>query len=189
MRAVRAAVLGTAVRDIDEERRVGRVHRMPPSARAVRWHALFSSPFFHPTVLVDREALGDLRYDPSFLESEDYDLWTRLLATGAEGQNLADALVLKRVHPAQASLQRRDVQRSFQRRVALREIDGIAPDIDAEAAWGFGIGVSRDADSYRALLDAFEERYGVDAEVRRAVARRLARAGRVVSAARLSLAR
>jgi glycosyltransferase involved in cell wall biosynthesis len=194
MEAAGAAVLGTAVRDIDGRGRAGRLHRMPVAARAVRWHALFSSPFFHPTVLVDRRVLErhDLRYDTSFLESEDYDLWTRLLATGAEGGNLAEPFVLKRVHGQQASLRRADVQRSFQRRVALREIARVAPGVHGEAAWAFAIGVSRHPDAvqaYRELLQAFESTSGADAEVRRAAARRLARAGSFAPAARLAAAR
>jgi len=181
------AIVGSAIRDLDEDGRRGRLHRMPVGPRAVRWHALFSSPFFHPTVAFERETLGDLRYDTAFLESEDYDLWTRLLATGAEGGNVDEPLVFKRVHAGQASLARSDVQRSFQRRVALREIERIAPEVGAEAAWSFAIGRSRDATSYRAVLAAFEAKHGVDAEVRRAAARRLARAGSVAAAARLSL--
>lgn len=181
------AIVGSAIRDLDEDGRRGRLHRMPVGPRAVRWHALFSSPFFHPTVVLERETLGGLRYGTTFLESEDYDLWTRLLATGAEGGNVDEALVFKRVHAGQASLARSDVQRSFQRRVALREIERTAPDVDAEAAWSFGIGDSRDATAYRALLAAFEARHGADPEVRRAAARRLARAGSVAAAARLSL--
>jgi glycosyltransferase involved in cell wall biosynthesis len=189
IRSTGAAVVGTAVRDIDDQGRDGSLHRMPSGTRAVRWHALFSSPFFHPTVLVDRATIGSFRYDTSFLESEDYDLWTRLLASGAEGRNLRDPLVLKRVHAAQASLRRGNVQRSFQRRVALREIARVAPSVDAERAWAFAIGLSRDATAYRELLAAFEARHGVDPEVRRAAMRRLARAGSVVSAGRLALGR
>ena len=185
-RATGLAALGTAIRDLDADGREGRLHRMPLGTRAVRWHALFSSPFFHPTVLVDREALGDLRYDSWFLESEDYDLWTRLLATGVDGGNLPEPLVLKRVHAGQASLRRGDLQRSFQRRIALREIKRVAPDIDADAAWSFAVGRSRNAAADRALLATFEAKHGVDPEVRRAAARRLARAGRLVSALKVS---
>ncbi len=185
LRSGEVAIVGSAICDLDENGRRGRLHRMPLGARAVRWHALFSSPFFHPTVMFERARLGELRYDTSFQESEDYDLWTRLLATGAEGSNLASPLVLKRVHPGQASLRRGAVQRAFQRRVALREIARVAPAVDAEAAWLFGIGDSGDATEYRRLLAAFEERFGADAEVRRRAARRLAGAGRLVAAARL----
>jgi glycosyltransferase involved in cell wall biosynthesis len=177
-----AAVLGSAIRDLDEQGREGRLHRMPLGARAVRWHALFSSPFFHPTVLVDREALRDLRYDTSYLESEDYDLWTRLLATGVEGANLEDALVLKRVHAGQASLRRRDLQQFFQRQVALCEIARVAPGLapeEAEAAWAVGSRVAarrRGVRPFLALLRAFEGRHGVDLDVRKSAAKAVVRA-------------
>lgn len=183
----RVAVVGTAVLDLDEARRPGRLHHMPSGATAVRWHALFGAPFFHPTVLVDRELLEahGLRYDPAYLESEDYDLWTRVLAV-ADGDNLAQPLVLKRVHEGQASKRRRDLQASFQRRVSLREIARVAPELpteDAELAWALGSGRGvptgsgkRAAGAYLELLRRFERRHGVDSTVRRAAARALARA-------------
>jgi glycosyltransferase involved in cell wall biosynthesis len=167
--AGRTAAVGSAVVDVDEHGGRGRTHVMPEGAVELRWHALFSSPFFHPTVLVDREALDahGLRYDPEFLESEDYDLWTRLFAF-ADGVNLREPLVLKRVHAGQASQRRRDVQESFQRRVALREIAQVAPDVDAEAVWrGSRMELVR-------LLRAFEREHGVCWSVRKAALRRLA---------------
>jgi glycosyltransferase involved in cell wall biosynthesis len=171
----RVAVVGSAVVDLDEHGERGRTHVMPAGARPLRWLALFSSPFFHPTVLFDREVLElhGLRYDPDFLESEDYDLWTRLFAF-ADGDNLREALVLKRVHPGQASQQRADVQESFQRRVALREIRRTAPEVEAESAWR--VGARRPAGSrteFVRLLRAFEGRYGRDWTVRAAAAKAL----------------
>ncbi len=170
-------ILGSAVLDLDAEGRPGTLHRNPRGPRAVRWHSLFGSPFFHPTVLLERDALEahGFRYDPSYLESEDYELWTRVLAH-VEGANLAEPLVAKRVHSGQASQRRGDLQKSFQRQVALREIARVAPTLsaeDAELAWAYGtgrkaIGVE---DAYLALLSAFEQTYGMDAEVRDLVAR------------------
>jgi glycosyltransferase involved in cell wall biosynthesis len=164
----RVAVVGSAVVDLDEHGRHGRTHVMPSGMRPLRWLALFSSPFFHPTVLVDREQLEahGLRYDPEFLESEDYDLWTRLFAF-ADGDNLREPLVLKRVHAGQASQRRRDVQESFRRRVARREIARVAPAVDADAVFG---GSRRELVR---LLRAFEDRYGGDWGVRRAALRAL----------------
>jgi glycosyltransferase involved in cell wall biosynthesis len=170
------AVLGSAVLDLHGAGRLGTLHRTPLGPQAVRWLSLFSSPFFHPTVLIARESLeaNGLRYDPSYLESEDYELWTRLLAT-ADGANLADPLVLKRVHPGQASLRRGDVQKSFQRQVALREIARVAPELsaeEAERAWAFGTGRSGgDREAYLALLASYERLHGVDPEVRQWAAR------------------
>ena len=169
----RIAVLGCAVRDLDEQGVAGRQHRSPLGPRAVRWLSLFSSPFFHPTVLVDRQVLDGLRYDTEYLESEDYDLWTRLLER-AEGANLADALVLKRVHVGQASQRRGDVQQSFQRQVALREIARVAPDVDAERAWRVGARRPRGARrEFLRLLAAFERTHGRDRAVRAAAFRAL----------------
>ena len=138
------ALLGSSVCELGADGRPGTVHAMPTSPVAVRWHLLFSSPFFHPTVLVDRELLERerLRYDPRFLESEDYDLWTRVLELGT-GTNETEPLVLYRVHPGQASQSRRDLQRTFQLEIARREIACVSPDFsaeEAELAWSLGVG-------------------------------------------------
>ena len=161
------AVAGSAVLDIDASGRPEALHVMPSGPEAVRWAALFGSPFFHPSVLVEREVLErhGLRYDPEYLESEDYDLWARLLRH-AEGDNLAEPLVLYRVHPAQASQARVGLQRSFQERVSLREIERIAPELGAERAElarRVGAGLVQEserleeaASAYVDLLHAFE---------------------------------
>jgi glycosyltransferase involved in cell wall biosynthesis len=181
--APNVAIVGSAVIDLDAEGKHGGTHRLPTGGAALRWHALFSSPFFHPTVLVDREALDrhGLRYDPAFLESEDYDLWTRLF-TFADGANLSEPLVEKRVHAAQASLRRSDVQQSFQRQIALREIARLAPGLgqdQAELAWGLGSGrAAPTKEAGHALLDllaAFEREHGRDLRVREAAGRALLR--------------
>jgi glycosyltransferase involved in cell wall biosynthesis len=187
------ALAGTAVFELRDAGRVGRLHEMPVGAAAVHWSALFSSPFFHPTVLVDQEVLDvhGLRYDAAYLESEDYELWTRLLAV-ADGDNLREPLVLYRLHPGQASQERRGLQQEFQRRVALREIARVAPALGperAELAFRIGAGLpvsptelDEAAASLVELLDAFEERFrgsgdgSVSASPREAAARALVRA-------------
>jgi hypothetical protein len=132
----------------------------------VRWHALFSSPFYHPTVVLDRALLDrhELRYDESYAESEDYDLWTRVLHV-ADGVNVREPLVLYRVHAGQATQRRRDVQRTLQRQVGLREIGLVAPELraaDAGRAWLVGAGedvppaeLDEGVDAYLLLLDRF----------------------------------
>jgi glycosyltransferase involved in cell wall biosynthesis len=173
----RCAVVGSAIVDLYEDGHSGTTHVLPGGATPLRWHALFSSPFFHPTVLVDRELLDahGMRYDPAYLESEDYDLWTRLFAF-ADGTNLKAPLVLKRVHAGQASLRRSGLQESFQRKVALREIARVAPEVDAEAAWRVGAGKAGGSRrAFVALLRAFERLYGRDWGVRQAALKALAR--------------
>ncbi len=162
------AVVGSAVLELDPSGRLGMAHLMPSGSTAVRWAALFGSPFFHPSVLVDREVLEryELRYDPDYLESEDYDLWTRLLAH-AEGDNLTEPLVLYRVHAGQASQARGEIQRRFQERVSLRELGRVAPGLRserAELARRVGAGLPLEpqrleeaASAYVDLLQAFEQ--------------------------------
>ncbi|HET9289199.1 MAG TPA: glycosyltransferase [Gaiella sp.] len=188
LRSSRAArVVGSAMIDLDARGRLGTVHRMPAGARAVRWAALFSSPFFHSTVVVDRSLLErhGLRYDTSFGESEDYELWARLLQV-ADGDNVPEALVLYRKHEAQASERRAALQRECQRTVALRQIATLAPHMNpgrAELAWRAGAGLPLDSgtasEAARALGElaaAFDDRHG-GREGHRAAAWSLARAG------------
>lgn len=183
------ALLGTAVLEIDAAGAPGARHAPPVGAAAVRWHALFSAPFFHPTVLLDREVLDrhGLRYDERLGESEDFDLWARLLAV-ADGDNTADVLTLRRVHPGQATRRRGGLQRSIQREIALREIASVAPELAperAELAWRVGAGLevaAGDAGAARGafgeLVDAVTAARPADAAVvRRAAARRLSRLG------------
>jgi glycosyltransferase involved in cell wall biosynthesis len=180
-----AAVVGTGTIDLHENGALGTVHRMPAGALATRWAALFSSPFFHPTVIVDRAVLerDGLRYDTSFGESEDYDLWARLLEV-ADGDNVPAALVLYRRHEGQASTRRAELQLECRRRVALRQIERLAPQLGgqgAELAWRAGGGLAvpvgsaqQAVDALRELAEAFDARYG-GREARRAAAWALVR--------------
>ncbi len=140
----RLGVLGTGVLEIDDHNRPGALHLMPSGSAAVRWAALFGSPFIHPTTLIDREVLDrhGLRYDSAYEQAQDYELWTRLLTVDS-GDNRPEALVLRRVHERQASRRLRDGQRSFQREIALRQIGAVAPGLSPEAAelaWLVGAG-------------------------------------------------
>jgi glycosyltransferase involved in cell wall biosynthesis len=184
----RVAVVGSAVLELDDRARPGSIHLMPSGAETVGWSALFSSPFFHPSVLFERDVLDErgLRYDEEYLESEDYDLWTRFLRH-ADGDNLREPLTLYRVHPGQASVARRGLQRDFQRRVALREIEHVAPELGPdrrELAWRLGAGdpieddgLEGAATAFVALLIAYERSRDVDAapSARQAAAAELAR--------------
>ncbi len=159
--AGRHVIVGSDVADIDEAGSVMRVHELPRTDLEIRWHALFSSPFYHPTVLFDRELLDhhELRYDAAFEESEDFDLWLRVLAVGS-GRNVAEPLVFYRVHPGQATQRRRDLQRSFQRTAALRAIGAVAPELDptrADLAWRVGAREPVDPADRQGAVEAFQE--------------------------------
>lgn len=55
------------------------------------------------TVMARASILQDCRFDSSMGVAEDYDLWTRLVASGVRVANLPESLVRYRLHPQQAS--------------------------------------------------------------------------------------
>lgn len=79
--------------------RSGRFHRMPLTPDQTLCYALFDNPIAHPTVMVRRALLEqhDLRYDPAFCPSDDYELWARAVRL-FPCVNLEEVLVHYRVH-------------------------------------------------------------------------------------------
>jgi len=152
-------LVGTGVLDIDEAGTPQEIHLHDAGRAALRWRALFSAPVFHDTVVLRRDVLeaNGLRYDPTFGESEDFELWTRLLEH-AEGDCVEAPLVLHRLHRQQASRRRGELQRSLAAEISQRQIAAIAPDLGerraalARAVW---LGEEIPADDVAAASDAF----------------------------------
>ncbi len=72
----------------------------------IRWYCCWYNRFAHPSVMFRRSAVMTLPqpgYDPAVRVAQDYDLWTRLLATG-QGANLAHPLLSYRVHAVSHSV-------------------------------------------------------------------------------------
>jgi glycosyltransferase involved in cell wall biosynthesis len=88
-----------------EGRRVG-VRSVPGAAAAIRARLRWRNPFNHPTVALSRPAVlaaGNYRPCPGF---EDWDLWLRLAAAGADFANLPDDLVTAAVGAAHLARRR-----------------------------------------------------------------------------------
>jgi glycosyltransferase involved in cell wall biosynthesis len=180
------AIVGSGVTELDEADRLGRTHVQPAGVFATRWASLFGTPFFHPSVVVDRELLErqgllyDSGYDAGDASTEDYELWSRLLAV-ADGDNIPEPLLLYRRHSGQASARRAEHQLELRRQIAVARILEIAPDLGADAAalaWLVGdaraVEPSRSSDAvdaYFRLLDAFGRPSEVGPLAARAVAR------------------
>jgi glycosyltransferase involved in cell wall biosynthesis/GT2 family glycosyltransferase len=156
------ALVGAGVLEFDDRGRVGAVHLPEPTPAVTRWYSHFSSsPFFHNTVVFDHGLFEreHLRYDESFGESEDFELWTRVLEHG-EADCLPEALVLYRRHPEQASKRRTELQRELGRQVALGQIARTAPSLGeagVELAWRFGFRLDLEEEQLAPALDAYLE--------------------------------
>jgi hypothetical protein len=128
-------LVGTGVVDVGRDGVPGAVHVHDAGRAAMRWRAMFSAPVFHDTVVLKRHALEEngLRYDTTYSESEDFDLWARLLEH-VDGDAVEDPLVLHRLHLQQASRRRGELQRSLAEEISLRQIAALAPDIHEREA-------------------------------------------------------
>ena len=183
-------IVGSGVLDVDRDGRALDMHLHDPGRAATGWRALFSSPFFHDTVVLRRDFLEahGFRYDAAYEESEDYELWTRLLDV-ADGDCVEAPLVLHRLHPGQASRRRGELQRSLADQISRRQIARVAPDLserDAGLARAVWLGPEVDAGSAEEAIAAFVtverafEEAATPAElapVRAAAARALVRLG------------
>ncbi len=186
-------LVGAGVVDIDSDGTPRELHLHDAGRAAMRWRALFSAPVFHDTVVVRRDVLeaNGLRYDTSFGESEDYELWTRVLDV-ADGDCVEAPLVLHRLHPQQASRRRGGLQRSLAETISVRQIAKLAPDLDergaglARAVWlGDEVGDDGVADAAAAFVE-LERRFRAEQPyeehelriVRESAARSLARFAR-----------
>ncbi len=79
--------------------------RMPPGFEEAKVVALMNVPVAHPTVFIRRSVLiqHQLRYNPVFEPTEDYELWTRIMEIG-KIENLPESLLLYRKHSEQQSI-------------------------------------------------------------------------------------
>ncbi|MFZ5585536.1 MAG: glycosyltransferase family 2 protein [Thermodesulfobacteriota bacterium] len=114
------AVVGSGVTLIDEAGRELGFNPKPASDRGVRAMMLVRTAFVHGAVLMRRsviEGLG-LRYDRAMLHTEDYDFLSRLLLAG-QGVNLAEPLLLYRLHGESIGSKYTDIQEDMADRIAL----------------------------------------------------------------------
>lgn len=92
-------VLGTAAVMIDENGKHLRDYPVLTVHLPIKWRALFANPLAHPSVMLRREILLANPYDESYPNSQDYELWSRLLFDkGIRFANLDEKLLRYRIH-------------------------------------------------------------------------------------------
>ncbi|MBI5839972.1 MAG: glycosyltransferase family 2 protein [Chloroflexi bacterium] len=117
-------VLGCGMRYMSES---GKLLGVPPQFHgdlSIRWHMLFESPFFNPTVMMRKSVMDQfgLKYDLSAIYGEeDYELWSRFLLF-ARGENLSEIFLHYRLQ-----------SRSLTHRYAVEQNETVT-DISTKAA-------------------------------------------------------
>lgn len=91
-------IIGSAAIMINEKgERMGQVSK-PLSHKTLKWQSLFSTPLLHPTIMARSEVLKNNLFDETFHNSEDYELWSRLIfERNIEIANLKEPLLYYRV--------------------------------------------------------------------------------------------
>lgn len=74
------------------------IWNVPKSDTVIKSELLFSSPFAHPSVIINRELIfkHHLFYDSDFLHAEDFELWTRV-AKVTKMENISEILLKYRL--------------------------------------------------------------------------------------------
>ncbi|HJV25101.1 MAG TPA: glycosyltransferase [Aromatoleum sp.] len=94
-------------------------NRVYPKGREIDGRLPFSNCFAHNTILAKKDLLLKVRGYNSGFNTEDYDLWLRLLRIGAKWDNMPDCLVQYRIH--EGSSQRRLLGYAEATGLAMRE--------------------------------------------------------------------
>ena len=121
-------VLGTNVMFFNED--TEELGRQPEHHDEIALELFFGFTMMHPTIMLRRDALvrAGLNYDPAFIYSQDFDLWTRMLP-GHRFANLQTPLLRLREHSNKISRSKRDAQQSFTEIIRRRMLSRICPDI------------------------------------------------------------
>lgn len=102
------AASGTWAKDIDADGREFSA-RCPPFDERMKSEFWRPSPIVHPSAIIRKAHLGNLRYDTHLPYAQDYDLWLALKARHELG-NVPEFLLLYRVHPASSTSRHRGSQ-------------------------------------------------------------------------------
>ncbi|MCK9794999.1 glycosyltransferase [Isoptericola sp. 4D.3] len=90
-------IVGSAIQEFDEDEHAPGMVRVPPTGPDIATTARFRDPFNHPSVVYRRSAVAAAGGYEHLDLMEDYLLFARMIAGGADAQNVTEPLVLYRV--------------------------------------------------------------------------------------------
>ena len=96
-------VVGSRAIVIDAEGRTEWTSSVPCLHENIETNLIFENPMWHPTIMFRKKLVDEgWRYDTS-KRTEDYDLWTRLIASGVKFANIYDVLLKYRQYGGNCS--------------------------------------------------------------------------------------
>lgn len=93
-------IVGSSISIINEEGRYMARHHRSVTQKGIKFSSLFSTPMYHPTVMGRAKIFKSYHFNENLVNSEDYELWSRLLfETDTSFANIDEPLLKYRVYP------------------------------------------------------------------------------------------
>jgi glycosyltransferase involved in cell wall biosynthesis len=86
---------------------------LPLNLRDIKFFAMFENPFFHSGVLMRKSVFNELNGYGASQNSQDYDLWLRMISAGYKLHNSRSFLIAHRIHDASITAFNRDPLREL----------------------------------------------------------------------------
>lgn len=112
-----------------------RVVKYAQTDAAIKAELLFMSAFAQPVVMMRTTLIKQLRYDSSWENGEDYDLWERAVRLGCLMTNVPEVLLCYRQHTGQISSRAHTQQEEHIRAIQRRYWEYVAASIGIESEW------------------------------------------------------
>ena len=110
-RQPKVAVVGSAVRHVDERGRQIGMRQYPITPGLVMWKMHFDCAMCHPAAMIRRSVFEEIGgYSPAAKNWEDYELWTRIMRHHSMS-NVPDVLLDYRIHGRAVSVRKKQEQR------------------------------------------------------------------------------
>ena len=117
-------VVGGGVILIDESGKELSKLKKPSTHQETKWQSLFSTPIIHPTAFGRARVFKKNPYDENLYNSEDYELWSRILfKTDIKLANLTEALLYYRVHASSFTQSLGEERKQTSKENSIRNIE------------------------------------------------------------------
>jgi glycosyltransferase involved in cell wall biosynthesis len=116
-----------------------KILRVTQADAYLKTQLFFSTPFCHPTVMINRNLAGEeFHYEESYRHAEDYELWKRLAFKG-KFHILEDALYIYRDHPNQVSYEQQATQKHLKNDIRKRFASYVFGSVNDEILEGMNL--------------------------------------------------
>lgn len=119
-------ICGSYVEMLNEKINIKCLWKVPLNHDEIKVRFFFDNMIFHSTAFIRRKILinNNLKYDPFYVRSQDYDLWERALPY-TKLANIGKTLIIHRIHNDNIESIYKNEQQEFANKIRLRQLSKI----------------------------------------------------------------